>query len=96
MFRQRNKKGTARAVKVKDMMKWRKVDKKTDETAKRNCNSFEPHDYIGEDENGFKLRIINNSFHEAKGGWVLVTFRRKYEIAKFDRLKDAKAYAETL
>ena len=49
-----------------------------------------------EDEKGFKLRIINNSFQEAKGGWALVTFKSKHVIGKFDRLKDAKAYAETL
>ena len=74
------------------MIKWRKVDQKTGEPAKRNCNSFMPHDYISDEAH---LRIINNSFELRKGAWTLATLKGT-EIEKFDTLKAAKAYAETL
>ena len=65
------------------MMKWRKVDKQG-RPARRNCNSCE----LG-------LKIINNSFSYDKEPWILVT-KKNTVIRKFKRLKDAKAYAETL
>lgn len=69
-------------------MKWNKINQRTGEPAKRNCNSFEPHDYISGD-----YRIINNSFHLRKMAWTLT--KSGIEIDKFDTLKAAKAYAET-
>ena len=77
----------------KDMseLKWRKVDKKGN-PAKRNCYSFEEHDYVCDGELGFK--IINESFGYDKFLWILVT-KKGTEIGRFRRLKDAKAYAET-
>ena len=74
------------------MIKWRKIDQKTGEPAKRNCHSFEPHDYIADEAH---LKIINNSFSLRKGGWTLTTLKGT-EIDKFDTLKAAKAYTETL
>ena len=74
------------------MLKWRKVDKQG-RPARRNCNSFEEHDYINDGLLG--LKIINNSFGYDKEPWTLVT-KKGSEIGKFKRLKDAKAYAETL
>lgn len=74
------------------MIKWRKVDKRTGEPAKRNCGSFMPHDYVSEDAH---LKIINNSFWETKNCCVLTTLKGT-EIEKFNTLKAAKAYAETL
>ena len=74
------------------MLKWRKIDQKTGEPAKRNCHSFEPHDYVAD---GAHLKIINNSFSLRKGGWTLATLKGT-EIERFDTLKAAKAYAETL
>ena len=71
-------------------MKWIKVNQKTEEPTKRNCSSFEPHDYITDDK---RYRIINNSFHERKNAFVLCTYRGS-EIKKFDRLKDAKLFVE--
>ena len=73
-------------------LKWRKVDKQG-RPARRNCNSFEEHDYISDGLLG--LKIINNSFGYDKFPWVLV-IEKDNEIGKFKRLKDAKAYAETL
>lgn len=73
-------------------MKWRKVDKQG-RPARRNCHSYEEHDYVSDGELG--LKIINNSFGYDKEPWVLVT-RKGTIIEKFKRLKDAKAYAETL
>ena len=73
-------------------MKWRKVDKQG-RPARRNCNSFEEHDYVSNGLLG--LKIINNSFGYDKEPWVLVT-KKGTEIQKFKRLKDAKAYSETL
>ncbi len=73
-------------------LKWRKVDKQG-RPARRNCNSFEEHDYIS--DGLLDLKIINNSFGYDKFPWVLVT-KKDNEIGKFKRLKDAKAYAETL
>lgn len=74
------------------MIKWIKVDQKTGEVAKRGCNSFVPHDYVATAEH---LRIENHSFARRKGAWVLTTHKGS-EIEKFDTLKAAKAYAETL
>lgn len=73
-------------------MKWKKVDKHG-RPARRNCNSFDAHDYVSDGLLG--LKIINNSFGYDKEPWVLVT-KKGTEIQKFKRLKDAKAYAETL
>lgn len=75
-----------------DMIKWIKVDQKTGERAKRGSNSFMPHDYVAVEEH---FRIENHSFSRRKGAWVLTTHKGS-EIEKFDTLKAAKAYAETL
>ena len=74
------------------MIKWVKVDQKTGERAKRGCNSLMPHDYVAIAEH---LRIENHSFAKRKGAWVLTTHKGSV-IEKFDTLKAAKAYAETL
>lgn len=76
----------------KAMIKWVKVDQKTGERAKRGCNSLMPHDYVAIAEH---LRIENHSFAKRKGAWVLTTHKGSV-IEKFDTLKAAKAYAETL
>ena len=76
------------------MLKWTKVDQRTGEPAKRNCNSFEPHDYVSDDER-LDMKIINHSFVRRKGAWELVT-KKGTQLAVFDTLKAAKAYAETL
>ena len=68
-------------------MNWTKINPRTGEPAKRNCNSFEPHDYICE-----SYRIVNKSFSVRKGGWILT--KDGNEIKRFDTLKSAKAYAE--
>lgn len=68
-------------------MKWQKINKRTGEPAKRNCNSFEAHDYISGD-----FRIVNESFRYKKGGWLLK--KNGEEIGRFDSLKAAKEYAE--
>lgn len=73
-------------------MKWKKVDKQG-RPARRNCNSYEEHDYVSDGELG--LKIINDSFGYDKEPWTLVT-RKGSVIRKFKRLKDAKAYAEML
>lgn len=72
-------------------MRWKKVDKQG-RPARRNCNSFEEHDYVSDGELG--LKIINNSFGYDKEPWVLVT-KKGSVIQKFKRLKDAKTFAET-
>ena len=72
------------------MIKWRKINQKTGEPAKRNCHSFEPHDYIADEAH---LKIINFSLR--RDGWTLTTLKGS-EIGKFNTLKAAKAYAETL
>lgn len=74
------------------MIKWRKINPKTGEPVKRNYGSYEPHDYIADEAH---LKIINNSFALRKGGWTLTTLKGT-EIEKFDTLKAAKEYAETL
>lgn len=70
-------------------MKWTKIDQKTGEPAKRNCNSFMPHDYIS---GGF--RIINNEWFSRKLGWIL-TYNGK-EVGRFNTLKEAKTRAEEI
>lgn len=55
------------------MLKWRKVDKQG-RPARRNCNSFEEHDYINDGLLG--LKIINGSFGYDKEPWTLVTKKR--------------------
>ena len=69
-------------------MKWTKINQKTGEPAKRNCNSYMPHDYIAEN-----YRIINNSFSLRKLAWTLTKDGK--EIGKFDSLKQAKSFAES-
>lgn len=76
------------------MIKWTKVDQVTREPAKRGYNSFLPHDYMADSEH-LNALIINESFSKREGGWVLAT-RKGTEIARFDTLKAAKAYAETI
>ena len=51
-----------------------------------------PHDYVAFEE---KFRIENHSFSRRKGAWVLTTHKGSV-LEKFDTLKAAKAYAETL
>lgn len=70
-------------------MKWTKIDQRTGEPATRNCNSFLPHDYIS---GGF--RIINNSFDVRKNAWILT--QDGDELGRFDTLKAAKQYAESV
>ena len=70
-------------------MKWIKIDQRTGEPAKRNCNSYMPHDYIAED-----FRIINKSFTERKGAWILS--RAGNTIGRYDTLKQAKTAAENM
>lgn len=65
-------------------MKWMKINPHTGEPAKRNCNSFEPHDYMSGE-----YRIVNHSFSERKNGWILQ--KNGTEIGRFDTLKAAKA-----
>lgn len=72
-------------------MKWCKVDENGNK-AKRNCNSFEPHNYVTDDK---LYIIINNSFHERKNCWVLCYYNGE-EIKKFDTLKQAKLFAENM
>ena len=72
-------------------MKWIKVNQITGEPAKKG-NSFEPHDYVCYEE-GF--RIINNSFIVRKKAWVLTNLDGTV-LGRFDTLKRAKAYAESL
>jgi len=66
-------------------MKWTKINQRTGEPARRNCNSFEPHDYIAED-----YKIINKSW--TNEGWILT--KAGVEIETFKTLKSAKAFAE--
>ena len=70
-------------------MKWVKIDQKTGKPAQRNRNSFMPHDYTAED-----FRIINKSFSERKGAWILT--RAGNTIGRFDTLKQAKTAAENI
>lgn len=70
-------------------MNWTKIDQRTGKPAKRNCNSFMPHDYIAQD-----FRIINNSFSERKGAWILT--KAGNTIGRFDTLKQAKTTAENI
>lgn len=72
-------------------MKWVKVNQITGEPMKKG-NSFEPHDYVCYEE-GF--RIINNSFIVRKGAWVLTNLE-DMELGRFDTLKSAKAYADSI
>ena len=74
------------------MIKWTKIDRETGEPAKRGHHSFMPHDYLAKDAH---LIIKNFSFSRRKGAWELTTLKGSV-IEKFDTLKDAKAYAETL
>lgn len=69
-------------------MKWNKINQRTGEPAKKNCYSFEPHDYVSGE-----YRIINNSFSLAKNAWTLT--KNGTEIRKFNTLKEAKNFAET-
>lgn len=69
-------------------MKWTKVDKRTGEPMK-NGASFEPHDYVSGN-----FKIINNEFIERKLGWILT--KDGEEVKRFNRLKEAKLYAEEL
>lgn len=69
-------------------MKWKKINQRTGEPARRGNYSFEPHDYVYEN-----YRIINNSFHLRKKAWTLTKDGK--EVDKFDTLKAAKIYAET-
>lgn len=71
------------------MIKWTKID-----PPKRNCGSFMPHDYVA-DTDHLSLRIVNNSFSRRKGAWVLTT-KKGTELQRFDTLRAAKEYAETL
>ena len=68
-------------------MKWIKVDQRTGEPMKRSQNQFEPHDYVSG-----KYKIINKSFIERKGAWILT--ENGEEIGRYDTLKQAKATAE--
>lgn len=72
-------------------MKWVKVNQITGEPMKKG-NSFEPHDYVCYEE---QFRIINNSFIVRKRAWVLTNLDGM-ELGRFDTLKSAKAYAESL
>ena len=74
------------------MIKWTKVDRETGEPVKRGCNSFMPHDYLAKDAH---MIIKNFSFSRRKDAWELTTLKGSV-IEKFDTLKAAKAYAETL
>ena len=74
------------------MIKWTKVDATTWEPAKRGTGSFMPHDYLAKDAH---LVIKNFSFSRRKAAWELTTLKGSV-IEKFDTLKAAKAYAETL
>ena len=68
-------------------MKWTKINPRTGEPAKRNCNSFEPHDYISGE-----FRIINKSFSLRRGAWILT--RGGNEVGRYDTLKQAKTVAD--
>lgn len=74
------------------MIKWTKINRETGEPVKRGCNSFMPHDYLAKEAN---LIIRNFSFSRRKGAWELTTLKGSV-IEKFDTLKAAKAYAETI
>lgn len=77
------------------MIKWTKVDPVTGQPVKRGeGRSFMPHNYRADGEHLGAL-ILNESFSRTRGGWALAT-RKGSEIARFDTLKAAKAYAETL
>lgn len=58
-------------------MKWRKVDKHGN-PARRNCSSYEEHDYVSDGKLG--LKIINNSFGCDKYPWVLVTKKGYHNV----------------
>lgn len=73
-------------------MKWTKVDSEG-KPAKRNCNSFMPHDYVSECK-GAQFKIINNSFSERKGAWVCTCNGK--EFIRCDTLKGAKIQCENL
>jgi len=70
-------------------MKWTKINQETGEPAQKNCNSFMPHDYTSGN-----FRIVNNSFSLRKNAWTLT--KNNAEINKFNSLKQAKQFAESL
>jgi hypothetical protein len=68
-------------------MKWVKVDQRTGQPMVKAQNQYEPHDYVSG-----KYKIINRSFTERKGAWILT--ENGEEIRRFNQLRQAKAAAE--
>lgn len=77
------------------MLKWKKVDKDGN-PARRNCNSYEEHDYVST-YGKLSFKIINDSFGYDPLPWMFTCISSsgaEFRPVKFKRLKDAKAHAE--